>query len=333
MNVVIIGSSGHCSLVINAAKKNDRINVVAIAPGCKEENMGGVQRAFPGAVLFDGWKAMLNQVKADVAVVNPWFCYHAEIAAACLRQGLHVYCEKPLATTFEQLAFLSRAWKESGRALAGMFNYRFSPWFLAVREAVDAGLIGDIRQIHAQKSYRLGIRPSFYQKRETMGGLIPWVSIHALDWAYVFGGSCNWVSAAQSRIGNQGNGDLEVSSAILLSLQNEVIATVTADYFRPKGAARHDDDRLRLTGTKGMMEVLNGQVFIEDDAQRKELPLPLPEEPFEAFLQAIESNSFQQWGADALYVTEIALNARLSADREGEIIRIATGKTSESKRG
>ena len=322
MNLVIIGASGHWHLAQSAAALDPSVRVVSIAPGRPEEDISALASAFPEARVHAGWRGAIADDAPDCAVVNPWFCYAAGISAACLARGLHVYSEKPLATTFADLSMLENAWRGSGKALGGMFNYRFSPWFMAMESAVAAGEIGALRQIHAQKSYRMGTRPDFYKSRATFGGIIPWVAIHAIDWAAALGGDCLWTSAAHSTCENRNNGDMEASSAILMGMENGVIATVTADFFRPDGSARHDDDRLRLTGTRGMLEAVDGRVWLENESPRRELALPAPRSAFLAFAAAIADGTADAFARQALRATRIALCARQSADEQGKRVSI-----------
>lgn len=322
MNIVIVGASGHWHLVQSAAALDPSVRVTSIAPGRPEEDISALTAAFPNARVHADWRAALAADALDCAVVNPWFCDAARISAECLSQGLHVYSEKPLATTFSDLAMLENAWRKSGKALGGMFNYRFSPWFMAMEAAVSAGEIGALRQIHAQKSYRMGARPDFYKSRATFGGIIPWVAIHAIDWAAAFGGDCLWTTASHSTIENRNNGDMEASSAVLMGMENGIIATITADFFRPTGSARHDDDRLRLTGTRGMLEAMDGRVWLENESPRRELALPAPRSAFLAFASAAANGAADNFAREALCATRIALCARQSADERGKRVDI-----------
>ena len=52
---------------------------------------------------------------------------HAELAALALKDGRHVWCEKPLALTMDELAEIEAAWEASGRQLMIGFNRRWSP--------------------------------------------------------------------------------------------------------------------------------------------------------------------------------------------------------------
>ena len=316
MNVGIIGCSGHYRFAVESTLLHKSFELRAVA-GCADGTDHAPLRALAaeqGIPFYEDWKDMLAAVPLDLVEVDCRYDLHASVAAACLREGLHVYCEKPLATNFSDLRMLEDAWKRSGRALGGMFNLRFSSWFLAARRAIDAGEIGDIRMIHGQKSYKLGVRPDFFRTRAQFGGLIPWVAIHALDWALALGGSCKRVSALHSARENRGLGDLEMTAVIQMELEDEILATASADYLRPLGAARHDDDRIRVTGTRGMIEVIDGCAFLENDLPRRALPLPAPGDPFGEFLRAIESGDDARWARQALDSTRVSLLARRAAD-------------------
>ena len=317
MNVVIIGAAGHWHIVRSAAEQDPNIKVIAIAPGCKGEDITNLKNAFPDAEVFEDLREAICMPGVEFAAVNPPFSHAADITVACLEKGLHVYSEKPLAITHEDLERIEKAQAESGKALGGMFNYRFFPWYLAMEQAVNNGEIGILRQIHAQKSYRMGIRPEFYKKRETFGGLIPWVAIHGIQWVTGFGGKCRWVSASHSMDENRGNGDMECTSAVLMGMENGVIATVTADFFRPTGSARHDDDRLRITGTRGMVEVIDGEVWLENESSKRKLPLPPMKNSFIEFANAIGTDLEKAFLREAIENTRIALCARDSADFDG----------------
>lgn len=73
-----------------------------------------------------------------VVVVATRHDTHAALAAAALRAGKHVFCEKPLALTEEQLDDVEDAWRSSGTHLAVGFNRRFSPAVRRARASIQA---------------------------------------------------------------------------------------------------------------------------------------------------------------------------------------------------
>ena len=314
MKIAIVGSSGHHHQLLEAMKERSDLDVVALAPGCPQEDMRGLCTRLPEAKFFEDWRTMLDAVKPDCAVINPWYCYNPTVSEECLTRGIHAYSEKPLATEWDALLSLKRTWEQGKADLGAMFNLRYCAWFTTVRELVGAGEIGEVRMLHGQKSYKMGVRPSYYNDRKLYGGILPWVGIHAMDWVLQLGGKPVSVRAIQNMHCNNGQGELETAGFMLAELENGVIGTVSADYFRPDGSARHDDDRIRVTGTKGMIEAFDGRVFLENDKPKREIALLPGKNAFLAFADAIGTEEARRQAFDALAVTRLALAARDAGD-------------------
>ena len=313
MRYGIIGVSGHYHQALDAAREGLCEFPAAVARGSAGEDARPLAEKL-GVPYYDSWRRMIADERLDVAVVNPWFCDNASVSAECLAAGLDVYSEKPLATEPGDLQNLKDVWARSGRNLGCMLNLNCCSWFRAVEEAIRAGEIGEVRLIHGQKSYRMGVRGALYQNRRDYGGILPWVGMHAIDWVLKLGGECKSVSASQTTRCNRGNGELETSAAALFTLENGVIATVTTDFLRPTGSARHDDDRLRVTGTRGMIEAIDGRVFLENESPRRELPLPPAVNPFARFLRTRNTPEGRQLALEAFEDSRICLLARRAAD-------------------
>jgi predicted dehydrogenase len=77
--------------------------------------------------------------------------FHFEQAAACLRAGKHVMCEKPLATTSRESAELVKIAAESGRAAGVAYNVRFYPLCHEAANRLARGDYGDMLTV--QGSY------------------------------------------------------------------------------------------------------------------------------------------------------------------------------------
>lgn len=313
MKYVVIGAAGHFNQALEAARMGLADMPAAIAPGCESEDITKLKE-MSGAAAYGDYRAMLDEIRPDIAVVNSWYGYNASITRECFERGIHVYSEKPLATSYDDLILVENAWKASGRDLGAMMNLNCCGWYKAIESAVENGEIGQVRLIHGQKSYRMGVRPGFYANRETYGGTIPWVAIHAVDWVLRLGGPCEWVTAAHSTGENRGNGDMETACAIIMKLKNGVIGTVDADFFRPDGSARHDDDRLRVTGTKGMIEAINGRVWLENEEKRREIEVPEDENPFVRFVNGLGTENNVILAKQALDDARVCLYARAAAD-------------------
>ena len=190
--------------------------------------------------------------------------------------------------------------------------------FFAAWRAVRAGAVGQVRLIHAQKSYRLGTRPPYYRSRATYGGTIPWVGSHAIDLIHWFA-AADFVSvcAAHSTVGNHDHGDLEASAACQFVLTDGVLGTASIDYLRPSSAPSHGDDRVRVAGTDGVIEVRDETVLLIAAAAGPQLlEAACPHRMLVDFVHQVEGHSQALIGLDAtLAVTRACLLARDAADR------------------
>ncbi len=314
MRTVIIGGCGHYGFATEEVKKDPSLTVCAMAQGPHKEDMSGVIRACEGAgqqpKVYENYLDMLDTEKPELAVVDPFFCDNARVSIECLKRGIHVFSEKPLATKIGELDELESVYRASGCALQGMFNLRCCGWFNTVKKAVDEGKIGVVRTVQGRKSYKLGKRSETYLKMETFGGILPWVGIHAIDWVLTIGGKCLSAYGLQDAGYNNGNGECETASAAIFRLENGVIGSVTADFYRPDGAPRHDDDRLLVTGTGGFIEALNGKVYIEDSGPRRELELVEGKNCLRVMLDAIGTDEADRLARAAFDSTRAALRAR-----------------------
>ncbi|MHB1151437.1 MAG: Gfo/Idh/MocA family protein [Eubacteriales bacterium] len=329
MKIVIIGGAGHYNYIIPAIKRNG-YEITGLYFPNEADNLQGLISALDRSMLsykvFDNYNLMLDETKPDIAVVNTIFSENGNIAAKLLRQGIHVFCEKPLASDFNTLDHLKNIYqsvhKNKPIHLAGMFGLRYNSVMKTVKHAVDEGLAGNILLINAQKSYKMGLRPAFYSSRETYGGLIPWVAIHGIDWIY-------WltdkrfvsVSAAHTRLSNNNNGDMETAGLCTFELEGGIIASVTADMMRPQAASTHGDDRIRIVGDRGVIEAVNDRAYFTGiNRETYELPLLEAGDIFEDFCNmCLTGNKSSLTAESSLYVTGIALTARESADT-GKVI-------------
>jgi predicted dehydrogenase/threonine dehydrogenase-like Zn-dependent dehydrogenase len=84
-----------------------------------------------------GAAAVLADPDVRVVAIATTHDSHASLAVQALAAGRHVWCEKPLALTEEELDAVRDAWLRSGCVLAVGFNRRWSPAVTAARRALD----------------------------------------------------------------------------------------------------------------------------------------------------------------------------------------------------
>jgi predicted dehydrogenase len=326
VKAAIIGTSGHIDLALEVRDRMPQVSFVGVAPGSADEDAREFfvdQLEASMIPFYDDYRRMLDREKPDLAVVAPFFFLQSRIASECLERDIHVFVEKPMAVSFEQLERLRRAYSQGKAALCPMLAYRYHPAFHAAWRAIKEGLVGEPLLITAQKSYKLGTRHPMYTHRATYGGTIPWVAIHAIDWIYWFtGGTMTEASASHTPTGNRGHGEMESSGTCFYRLANGGSASLTFDYFRPGGAPTHGDDRVRIAGEKGIVEIINGEaVLLTHDAAPRRLEKEEPLSLFQEFVHLIEEKApIRITAADAFAVSEIALRTREAADTKAPVV-------------
>ncbi|MFQ5495274.1 MAG: bi-domain-containing oxidoreductase [Phycisphaerae bacterium] len=86
------------------------------------------------AYAASDYRELLDDRTIDAVVIGTHHDTHARFAAEAARAGKHVFVEKPLALTPDQLDEVIAAQAETGRIIMPGFNRRFSPLAVAVRD-------------------------------------------------------------------------------------------------------------------------------------------------------------------------------------------------------
>lgn len=322
MRIAIIGGSGHWTIARDGLAERPEAHLCAVAPGHADEDIAAlladpdIARRAPAR--YGDYRDLLEKERPDIVVVNPFYHLHAAVTLAALMAGAHVFSEKPLALNLAELAAIDRARLASGRLVSMMLGFRDDPLFRAARRLVREGAIGEPLAGYAQKSYKLGVRPSMYNRRETFGGIIPWVGIHAIDWfRWVSGVEYAAVTAFHRNCHAPQHPGMEDVAGCLFELANGGSAVMSFDYLRPETASTHGDDRLRLVGAAGCLDIAGTGSFVTDARGTRVLdPAPPTCGIFADVLDAAARGGEARvvTSDEAIAVTRLALLAREAAD-------------------
>jgi predicted dehydrogenase len=337
LRVGLIGTIGHIRYVLDGIPELADVELVAAAKAIPEDDLKAVRKhdAFSDETSFyESWQDMLDKEDLDIVSVCRPYPMNTEASIAALKRNIHVVSEKPVATSLESLARLEEAEEKSDARMTAMFGMRFLPSMQAAKKAVVDGLIGTPALATGQKSYKFGTRPEFFRERETYGGSMLWVAIHAVDFVrYVAGIEYTQVAALHSNLIKTEYPGCEDNGGILFRLSNGGTGMVNLDYLRPSTARTHGDDRLRIVGSEGTVEVTDcGEkaFLIREGEEPRELPLEDPTNLLVDFVAELRGKGTHIIAPhEATYVTRICLLARESADRN-EILPIPAPPSQQS---
>lgn len=323
MRLALIGLKGHQSVVLEGARKLGNVEVVAVADDSKADLERFKQREplAKNAETYADWRHLLEHTMMDVCCVCDENHVRTEQLLGLIKRNVHIVTEKPLATTLEDLERIRAALARSRSRLTMLLTMRYEAKYAKMRELVQAGAIGEVCLATVQKSYQLHTRPEWFKERKRLGGTIPYIGIHALDLIrWVTGLDYSHVAAFHGRIGKEEMKETENHASVLLRLSNGGSATARLDYLRPQLAPSHGDDRLRIAGSEGVIEVRYPDRDIGLITTSKK---PYTVEPgtvpnlFVDFVEAIRQNKPVPIPAeDCIYITEVVLQARAAADQQ-----------------
>ena len=327
IRVGIIGLDGHYSEITSAARLLPNIHITAIA----DASAGVAQRAARNPVLAAAsirtdYRAMLASEKLDVVAVCGESGTRATIVKACAERGLPIVTEKPIALSLSELATVKQAVHRNRVSLSMLLTMRFAPQFQAMRNLVRSGQIGEVVSMDGQKSYQLGTRPDWMKARKSYGGTIPYIGIHLVDlMRWISGREMIEAAAFHSQLGVPEIGEMENNTAVIFKLDNRGTASLRMDYLRPATAATHGDDRVRIVGTKGIIEYQeeHGLTLVtENQKSSKVTELPPAKLLFIDFVESLYQGKPHLISADDIFrISEIVLKTRDAADR-GRVVRL-----------
>ncbi|MCU0782776.1 MAG: Gfo/Idh/MocA family oxidoreductase [Verrucomicrobia bacterium] len=148
---------------------NEKLNIGAVGvggkgdsdiEGCASENivalcdvdattLANKHEKYPKAKVYKDWRVMLEKEKSlDAVIIAPPDHLHALIAAAAMRHGKHVYCQKPLTQTVYEARLLRGLAKEHGVATQMGNQGSAEDGLRRAVEVIQAGLIGSVSQVH-----------------------------------------------------------------------------------------------------------------------------------------------------------------------------------------
>jgi predicted dehydrogenase len=321
LRTAILGLDGHTGEIIDQLHRLPDIELVAVSDAdAKALSKTMAKPQLSNAKPYSDSRRMLDTEKLDlVAVCNN----NGERAAAvldCISRKLDVIAEKPLALNTSDLNKIKTAAAANHTRLGMLLPMRFDPHYLALRQIVHKGLIGEVAQIASQKSYKAGTRAPWYLKRETYGGTIAWIGIHMIDlMRHISGREFKEAIGMQTHIGFPELGEMENVTASIFKLDNGGLATLRMDYLRTEPATTHGDDRLRLAGTDGIVEYMasTGVTLMTKSAKPHVIEsLPKQQSCFVDFLEsAYNGKQANLTLADIYRVTEITIAAQQAADQ------------------
>jgi predicted dehydrogenase len=231
--------------VIPAIQRAERCAVTAIAS--RDPARGRAVAAELGIPrVHDSYEALLADPEVDAVYIPLPNHLHAEWSIAAARAGKHILCEKPLALTAADAERMIAAATDAGVGLMEAFMYRQHPSWVAVRELVATGRIGELLAVQSWFSFYNDEPTNIRNILEAGGGALYDIGCYCVNLSRMLFGA--EPSRVQSAIRRDPLTGVDVVVSAILEFGDRV-ATFTAS------TRAEDDQRVHLHGTTGRISI------------------------------------------------------------------------------
>jgi predicted dehydrogenase len=139
----------HMGDLLRQAKNNPHAEIVGVSDHVGDRALPVLDQIGVSRELFDrDWEGMLKRTRPDMIMICPSTAEHAEWTENVAPYGAHVFVEKPFAATLAEADRMIAAMKKTGRELIINWPLRWYPSHVTAKRLCDAGVIGEVVQIH-----------------------------------------------------------------------------------------------------------------------------------------------------------------------------------------
>jgi predicted dehydrogenase len=254
-----IAEKGH----LPAWRARGELAIEAVADVCAARR-ALARQLLPHARIYADAQALLQAEAGALQFID--ICTpprdHAAIACAALSRGLHVLCEKPIATSLREAEAVLAEAQRARRVFFPVHNYKHAPSMRAVRELLDCGRIGAVSMVTLdtfRTQHARGVGewlPDWRRIRKYAGGGIAMdhgahTFYLVLDW---LGGEPESITAKMSSTGAYDTEDnfsctVTFPSGVAMArlTWNAAVRKVIYTLHGERGAIRVEDDEIEVS--------------------------------------------------------------------------------------
>jgi predicted dehydrogenase len=248
-NVAVVGLGWWGNIISGLIAGNPKVKLAHVVDvkGALAESIGKKHGVPYSTRLADA----LGDPNVQGVVLCTPHTQHCEQIQAVARAKKHVFCEKPLCMSRDEVLRATQAVNEAGVKLAVGHEMRFSPPIQEMMRMLQAGEIGTPLQFEANFSQDkfLSLTADNWRlsTKEAPAGPMTATGVHLLDLSVGIFGQADWVRASVKQLGSQlTNGD---TLAILVSFKSGGHALISGILATPFYG------RFALFGSTGWIEI------------------------------------------------------------------------------
>jgi predicted dehydrogenase len=345
MRLLILGTGNMAGAHAKAFRAIDGVTLAACVDldtaraqaFAKEHGIAKVYGTLAEAIRAGGFDAVANATPDAV---------HFATTMEVLDAGLHVFCEKPLATNHTDAEVMTEAAARMGVINGVNLTYRNVAALQKAREIIADGELGEVRHFEAAYLQSWLTQPAWgdwktqdmwlwrLSTKHGSNGVLGDIGIHIFDFATFAAGSDIAAITAQIRTFHKAPGDrigeyvLDANDSVVMTaeLASGATGVIHATRFAP---GHLNDLSLRIFGTEGGLELTNagtlGTLRIcagpdQETATWRDVPLAPVVTNYQRFAEAVGSGRQMQPDFAAATRLQAVIDAALA--HSGEAARV-----------
>ncbi|MFO7320788.1 MAG: Gfo/Idh/MocA family oxidoreductase [Chloroflexota bacterium] len=281
--------------------------------------------------LYESYDALLAD-KPDGVLVCSENARHLPLVLQAAEAGVHILCEKPLATTVEDCRTMIDACERAGVKLMTAFPMRFSPPVIEAKRVVDSGALGRIYGCNTtnQGSCPKDSRAWFVDKELAGGGAVMDHTVHLTDllrW-YLNSEVVEVFAETNAILYADATDEVETGGLISLLFDNGVFATIDCSWSKPKYYPTWGGLAMEIVGEGGFttVDAFRQKITVYSHDRGRPVYKPWGSDADQGlineFVASIREDRVPSiTGYDGLKATEVVVAAYRSAET-GQVVRL-----------
>lgn len=239
------------------AQENSELVALVSGDPTKLEQLGRKYKV-KSLYSYEQYEECLRQEDIDVVYIATPNTHHQGLAEIASSHGVHVLCEKPLATTEEACVSMLRAARRNGTLLMTAYRLHFDPANLEAIRIANSGEIGDLRIFSSNFTMQVTDPDNIRLTAALGGGPLYDIGIYCINAArYIFRDEPLEVYASSVRNTEPRFDEVDEMTSVVMKFPNDRLATFTASF----GAAETGD--YTVIGTKGRLHLENAYDYAQ----------------------------------------------------------------------
>jgi predicted dehydrogenase len=208
------------------------------------------------AYTYEDLENALDEQQVDAVYISTPNILHREYTERAARAGVHVLCEKPMATNEEDCEAMIRTAEENQVKLMIAYRLHFNDANLRAVEIAQSGDLGELR--YFSSLFGMQVKAGNIRLRKDLGGGTLYdIGIYCINAArYLFRDEPIEVVGLTAKNGEERFTEIEEMTGALLRFPRERLAMFTCSF------GSTDVARYHLVGTKGHLRLENAYEYL-----------------------------------------------------------------------